>query len=164
MSNDDLLEHSSQGESTSVDIADLLEIANSKVFDDQDGLIDGNKNFEKVASFFDLIKSSNNEETILAEHDQSSESSAKETLDEEIVGLKISSPDGVNDDKEIEEEIVGLKISSLDGAPDDPQTEGTTIEPEVEKLDSLAEEETSPENFEPLDVIEQSRETVEKLR
>ena len=125
MSNDDVLEQSSQGESSSVDIADLLEIANSKVFDDQDGLIDGNKNFEKVTSFFDLIKSSNNEDTILAEQDQSSESSEEETLDEEIVGLKISSSDGASDDKEIEEEIVGLKISSSDGAPEDPQTEGT---------------------------------------
>ena len=60
MSNEDVLEHSSQQEDSSVDIADLLEIANSKVFDDQDGLIDRNKNFEKVTSFFDLIKSSNN--------------------------------------------------------------------------------------------------------
>ena len=157
MSNDDVLEQSSQGESSSVDIADLLEIANSKVFDDQDGLIDGNKNFEKVTSFFDLIKSSNNEDTILAEQDQSSESSEEETLDEEIVGLKISSSDGASDDKEIEEEIVGLKISSLDGAPEDSQTE-------VEKSYISGDEEISPENFEPLDVIEQSRETVEKLR
>ena len=185
MSNDDVLEQSSQGESSSVDIADLLEIANSKVFDDQDGLIDGNKNFEKVTSFFDLIKSSNNEDTILAEQDQSSESSEEETLDEEIVGLKISSSDGASDDKEIEEEIVGLKISSSDGAsddkeieeeivglkisssdgaPEDPQTEGTISETEAEKSDILGEEEISPENFEPLDVIEQSRETVEKLR
>ena len=164
MSDDDVLDQSSQGESSSVDIADLLEIANSKVFDDQDGLTDGNKNFEKVTSFFDLIKSSNNEDTILAEQDQSSENSEEEALDEEIVGLKISSSDGASDDKEIEEEIVGLKVSSIDGAPEDPQTEGTMIEPEVEKSDIPGEEEISPENFEPLDVIEQSRETVEKLR
>ena len=164
MSDDDVLDQSSQGESSSVDIADLLEIANSKVFDDEDGLIDGNKNFEKVTSFFDLIKSSNNEDTILAEQDQSSENSEEETLDEEIVGLKISSSDGASDDKEIEEEIVGLKISSLDGAPENSQTEGTMIEPKVEKSDISGEEEISPENFEPLDVIEQSRETVEKLK
>ena len=164
MSDDDVLDQSSQGESSSVDIADLLEIANSKVFDDQDGLIDGNKNFEKVTSFFDLIKSSSDEDTILAEQDQSSESSEEEALDEEIVGLKISSSDGASDGKEIEEEIVGLKISSLDGAPEDPQTEGTISETEAEKSDIPGEEEISPENFEPLDVIEQSRETVEKLR
>ena len=164
MSNEDVLEHSGQQEESSVDIADLLEIANSKVFDDQDGLTDSNKNFEKVTSFFDLIKSSDNEETNLAEQGQSSESFAGDSLDEEIVGLKVSSLDGSTDDQETEEEIVGLKISSLDGDPEDIQTEGSISEPEVEKSDILGEEKISPENFEPLDVIEQSRETVEKLK
>ena len=164
MSDDDVLEQSSQGESSSVDIADLLEIANSKVFDDQDGLTDSNKNFEKVTSFFDLIKSSDNEDFKLAEHGQSPESSSEESLDEEIVGLKVSSLDGSTDDQDTEEEIVGLKISSLNGDSDDIQTEGSISEPEVEKSDILGEEKISPENFEPLDVIEQSRETVEKLK
>ena len=164
MSNEDVLEHSGQQEESSVDIADLLEIANSKVFDDQDGLTDSNKNFEKVTSFFDLIKSSDNEDFKLAEHGQSPESSAEESLDEEIVGLKVSSLDGSTDDQETDEEIVGLKISSIDGDPDDMQTEGRISEPEVEKSDISGEENISPENFEPLDVIEQSRETVEKLK
>ena len=143
MSNDDVLEKNGQDESSSVDIAELLAAANSKVFDDQNGLIDANKNFEKVSSFFDLIKSSNNEDTNLAEQDESQESSAEENP---------------------EEEVVGLKISSLDGASDDMQTERGINEPEVEKSDILGEEEISSENFEPLDVIEQSRETVEKLK
>ena len=185
MSNEDVLEHSSQQEDSSVDIADLLEIANSKVFDDRDGLIDRNKNFEKVTSFFDLIKSSNNEDTNPSEKDQSSESSTEEALEEEIVGLQISSLDGSSDDEEIEEEIVGLKISSLDGSSNDEETEeeivglkissldgssdnmqtdGSTSDPEVDKLDISGEGEISSESFEPLDVIEQSRETVEKLK
>ena len=185
MSNDDVLEKNGQDESSSVDIAELLAAANSKVFDDENGLIDANKNFEKVSSFFDLIKSSNNEDTNLAEHDESLGSSVEESLeeevvglkissldgasddneiDEEIVGLKISSSDGASDDKEIDEEIVGLKISSRDDASDDMQTERGINEPEVEKPDIPEEEEISPENFEPLDVIEQSRETVEKLK
>ena len=185
MSDDDVLEHSSQDDSSLVDVAELLEIANSKVFDDQDGLTERKKNFEKVTSFFDLIKSSNNEDANLAEPDQSPESSAEETLDEEIVGLKISSNDeaaddkeigeeivglkiGSNDeaadDKEIGEEIVGLKIGSNDEAADDMQTDGNINEPEVEKSDIVGEEEILPETFEPLDVIEQSRETVEKLK
>ena len=54
MSEDDVLEHSSHNESSSVDVEELLEIANSKVFDDQDGLTERKKNFEKVTSFFDL--------------------------------------------------------------------------------------------------------------
>ena len=185
MSSDDILEQNGQDESSSVDIEELLAAANSKVFDDQNSLLDTSKNFEKVSSFFDLIKSSNNEDTDLAEQDQSPESSAEEVLDEElvglkissldgtsadeeidkeIVGLKVSSLDGASDDEEIDEEIVGLKISSLDGASDDMQTEGGISEPEVEKSDIPGEEEISPENFEPLDVIEQSRETVEKLK
>jgi len=164
MSNDDILEQNGQKETSSVDIVELLAAANSKVFDDQNGLTDTNKNFEKVSSFFDLIKSSNNEDTNLAEQDESPESSAEENSDEEIIGLKISSSDGASDDNEIDEEIVGLKISSRDGASDDMQTERGIIEPEVEKSDILGEEQISSENFEPLDVIEQSRETVEKLK
>ena len=185
MSNDDVLEQKGQEETNSVDIAELLAAANSKVFDDQNGLIDANKNFEKVSSFFDLIKSSNNEDTNLAEHDESLGSSVEESLEEEVVGLKISSLDGASDDNEIDEEIVGLKISSSDGASDDNeideeivglkissrddasddmQTERGINEPEVEKSDIFGEEEISSENFEPLDVIEQSRETVEKLK
>ena len=185
MSNDDVLEKNGQDESSSVDIAELLAAANSKVFDDENGLIDANKNFEKVSSFFDLIKSSNNEDTNLAEQDESPESSAEENsdeeiiglkisssdgasddneIDEEIIGLKISSSDGASDDNEIDEEIVGLKISSRDGASDDMQTQRGISELEVEKSDTPGEEEISSENFEPLDVIEQSRETVEKLK
>ena len=185
MSNDDVLEQNGQDESSSVDIEELLAAANSKVFDDQNSLLDTSKNFEKVSSFFDLIKSSNNEDTDLAEQDQSPESSAEEVLDEELVGLKISSLDGTSDDKEIDEEIVGLKVSSLDGvsdnkeideeivglkvssldgASDDMQIAGGISKPEVEKSDIPREEEISLENFEPLDVIEQSRETVEKLK
>ena len=185
MSNDDVLEQNGQDESSSVDIAELLAAANSKVFDDENGLIDTNKNFEKVSSFFDLIKSSNNEDTNLAEQDESPESSAEENpdeeiiglkisssdgasddneIDEEIIGLKISSSDGASDDNEIDEEIVGLKISSRDGASDDMQTQRGISELEVEKSDTPGEEEISSENFEPLDVIEQSRETVEKLK
>ena len=164
MSNDDVLEQNGQDESSSVDIAELLAAANSKVFDDENGLIGANKNFEKVSSFFDLIKSSNNEDTNLVEHDESPGSSAEENSDEEIIGLKISSSDGASDDNEIDEEIVGLKISSRDDASDDMQTESGINESEVEKSDIPGEEEISSENFEPLDVIEQSRETVEKLK
>ena len=121
MSNDDVLEQNGQKETSSVDIVELLAAANSKVFDDQNSLLDTSKNFEKVSSFFDLIKSSNNEDTNLAEQDRSPESSAEEVLDEELVGLKISSLDGTSADEKIDKEIVGLKVSSLDGASDDEE-------------------------------------------
>ena len=91
MSDDDVLEHSSQDENSSVDVAELLEIANSKVFDDQDGLTERKKNFEKVTSFFDLIKSSNSEDANLAEQIQSPDGSAEGALDEATFRPTISS-------------------------------------------------------------------------
>ena len=57
MSNEDILEQSSQGENSSVDIKELLEVANSKAFDDEDDLLRKDKTFQKASSFFDLIHS-----------------------------------------------------------------------------------------------------------
>ena len=162
MSNDDVLEQNGRDESSSVDIVELLAAANSRVFDDQNGLTDKNKNFEKVSSFFDLIKSSNNEDANSAEQDQSSEIAADESLDEEIVGLRIASLDGAADNKEIDIETLESNEDKL--AFEDLQTGEDINEPEIDNSDTPLEEEMSSENFEPLDVIEQSRETVEKLK
>ncbi|MCH1412213.1 MAG: hypothetical protein L7U86_02360 [Rhodobacteraceae bacterium] len=162
MSNDDVLEQNGRDESSSVDIVELLAAANSRVFDDQNGLTDKNKNFEKVSSFFDLIKSSNNEDANSAEQDQSSEIAADESLDEEIVGLRIASLDGAADNKEID--IENLESNEDKLAFEDLQTGEDINEPEIDNSDTPLEEEMSSENFEPLDVIEQSRETVEKLK
>ena len=162
MSNDDVLEQNGRDESSSVDIVELLAAANSRVFDDQNGLTDKNKNFEKVSSFFDLIKSSNNEDANSAEQDQSSENSAEESLDEEIVGLRIASLDGAADNKEID--IENLESNEDKLAFEDLQTGEDINKPEIDNSDTPLEEEMSSENFEPLDVIEQSRETVEKLK
>ena len=162
MSNDDVLEQNGRDESSSIDIVELLAAANSRVFDDQNGLTDTNKNFEKVSSFFDLIKSSNNEDANSAEQDQSSENSAEESLDEEIVGLRIASLDGAADNKEID--IENLESNEDKLAFEDLQSGEDINEPEIDNSDTPLEEEMSSENFEPLDVIEQSRETVEKLK
>ena len=162
MSNDDVLEQNGRDESSSIDIVELLAAANSRVFDDQNGLTDTNKNFEKVSSFFDLIKSSNNEDANSAEQDQSSEIAADESLDEEIVGLRIASLDGAADNKEIDIETLESNEDKL--AFEDLQTEEDINGPEIDNSDTPLEEEISSENFEPLDVIEQSRETVEKLK
>lgn len=161
MSNDDILEQSSQDESSSVDIVELLKAANSKVFDDQNNLIDTNKNFEKVSSFFDLIKSSNIEDGNLVEQDQGSEGSSEDVLDEEELA-EDTALDKSPEDKQID--IENLESSENNLASENLQTEGNISEPEDENSENLEEEEVSSENFEPLDVIEQSRETVEKLR
>ena len=162
MSNDnDVLEPNSQEEYGSVDIVDLLEIANSKVFDDEEGLVNRNKDFEKVSSFFDLIKSSDNKDQNVTLSEQVSEASIEELSDEE------GSPEGnsleePSDNKQIEltnSENTEIKSDSEDVAAADSITELGLDNSEIS-----GEEEISSEEFEPLDVIEQSRETVEKLK
>ena len=162
MSNDnDVLEPNSQEEYGSVDIVDLLEIANSKVFDDEEGLVNRNKDFEKVSSFFDLIKSSDNEDQNVALSEQVSEASVDELSDEE------SSPEGnsleePSDNKQIE--LTNSENTEIKSDSEDVAAADSTTEPGLDNSEISGEEEISSEEFEPLDVIEQSRETVEKLK
>ena len=162
MSNDnDVLEPNSQEEYGSVDIVDLLEIANSKVFDDEEGLVNRNKDFEKVSSFFDLIKSSDNEDQNVALSEQVSEASIEELSDEE------GSPEGnsleePSDNKQIE--LTNSENTEIKSDSEDVAAADSTTEPGLDNSEISGEEEISSEEFEPLDVIEQSRETVEKLK
>ena len=162
MSNDnDVLEPNSQEEYGSVDIVDLLEIANSKVFDDEEGLVNRNKDFEKVSSFFDLIKSSDNEDQNVALSEQVSEASVEELSDEE------SSPEGnsleePSDNKQIE--LTNSENTEIKSDSEDVAAADSITEPGLDNSEISGEEEISSEEFEPLDVIEQSRETVEKLK
>ena len=162
MSNDnDVLEPNSQEEYGSVDIVDLLEIANSKVFDDEEGLVDRNKDFEKVSSFFDLIKSSDNEDQNVALSEQVSEASIEEPSDEE------GSPEGnsleePSDNKQIE--LTNSENTEIKSDSEDVAAADSITEPGLDNSEISGEEEISSEEFEPLDVIEQSRETVEKLK
>ena len=162
MSNDnDVLEHNSQEEHGSVDIVDLLEIANSKVFDDEEGLVSRNKDFEKVSSFFDLIKSSDNEDQNVALSEQVSEASIEELSDEE------GSPEGnsleePSDNKQIE--LTNSENTEIKSDSEDVAAADSITEPGLDNSEISGEEEISSEEFEPLDVIEQSRENVEKLK
>ena len=162
MSNDnDVLEPNSQEEYGSVDIVDLLEIANSKVFDDEEGLVNRNKDFEKVSSFFDLIKSSDNEDQNVALSEKVSEASIEELSDEE------GSPEGnsleePSDNKQIE--LTNSENTEIKSDSEDVAAADSTTEPGLDNSEISGEEEISSEEFEPLDVIEQSRETVEKLK
>jgi len=162
MSNDnDVLEPNSQEEYGSVDIVDLLEIANSKVYDDEEGLVNRNKDFEKVSSFFDLIKSSDNEDQNVALSEQVSEASVEELSDEE------GSPEGnsleePSDNKQIE--LTNSENTEIKSDSEDVAAADSITEPGLDNSEISGEEEISSEEFEPLDVIEQSRETVEKLK
>jgi len=162
MSNDnDVLEPNSQEEYDSVDIVDPLEIANSKVYDDEEGLVNRNKDFEKVSSFFDLIKSSDNEGQNVALSEQVSEASVEELSDEE------GSPEGnsleePSDNKQIE--LTNSENTEIKSDSEDVAAADSITEPGLDNSEISGEEEISSEEFEPLDVIEQSRETVEKLK
>ena len=158
---DDVLEQNSQEEYGSVDIVDLLEIANSKVFDDEEGLVNRNKDFEKASSFFDLIKSSDNEDQNVALSEQVSEASIEELSDEE------GSPEGnsleePSDNKQIE--LTNSENTEIKSDSEDVAAADSITEPGLDNSEISGEEEISSEEFEPLDVIEQSRETVEKLK
>ena len=162
MSNDnDVLEPNSQEEYGSVDIVDLLEIANSKVFDDEEGLVNRNKDFEKVSSFFDLIKSSDNEDQNVALSEQVSEASIEELSDEgdSPEGNSLEEP---SDNKQIEP--TNSENTEVKSGSEDVATADSITEPGLDNSEISGEEEILSEEFEPLDVIEQSRETVEKLK
>ena len=163
MSNDDddVLEHNSQEKHSSIGIVDLLEIANSKVFDDEEGLVSRNKDFEKVSSFFDLIKSSDNEHQNLASSEQVSEASIEELSDEgdSPEGNSLEEP---SDNKQIEP--TNSENTEVKSDPEDVAAADSNTEPGLDNPEISGEEEISSEEFEPLDVIEQSRETVEKLK
>ena len=159
--NNDVLEQNSQEEYGSVDIVDLLEIANSKVFDDEEGLVNRNKDFEKVSSFFDLIKSSDNEDQNVALSEQVSEAPIEELSDEE------GSPEGnsleePSDNEQIE--LTNSENTEIKSDSEDVAAADSITEPGLDNSEISGEEEISSEEFEPLDVIEQSRETVEKLK
>tara|TARA_B100001287_G_scaffold266647_1_gene260807 strand:- start:507 stop:1460 length:954 start_codon:yes stop_codon:yes gene_type:complete len=145
-----------------IDIRDLLEVANSKVFDEENELISKNRNFEKVSSFFDLIKSENLD---------SSKVEPASTPDIE------PDPNTENDAEEIEEERSSDEQLVADDTTKDQVEENLT--PETQEKDEISEETVSSENielseendksidnseeFEPVDVVEKSREASEKI-
>ena len=165
MSNEDILEQSSEGENSSIDIKQLLEAANSKAFHDEDDLLRKDKTFEKVSSFFDLIKASSTDEVVSREEQQveqqSDGTSGVDLVEKEVVpedeGL---SEQAADQDRNLED-----AESNEDNSGDlTSQDEVTVSEVDSEKLESNEDQSVSQDDFQPIDVIEQSRETVEKLK
>ena len=163
MENDGIVLDQSQDNAVDpIDIRELLEVANSKVFDEENELISKNRNFEKVSSFFDLIKS---------ENPDSSKVEPSSTPDIE------PDPNTENDAEEIEEERSSDEQLVADDTTKDQVEENLT--PETQEKDEISEETASSENiesseendknidnseeFEPVDVVEKSREASEKI-
>ena len=145
MSNDnDVLEPNSQEEYGSVDIVDLLEIANSKVFDDEEGLVNRNKDFEKVSSFFDLIKSSDNEDQNLELSDQVSETS-KQALSEEENSPEDNSLEEPSDNKQIE--LTNSENTEIKSDSEDVAAADSITEPGLDNSEISGEEEIYQKNL-----------------
>ena len=159
MENDGIVLNQSEDKSVDpIDIRDLLEVANSKVFDEENELINKNQNFEKVSSFFDLIKSENL-------GDSKVEPASTPDID--------PGPNAENDSEEVEEERSSdEQLISNDKTEED-------LAPELQEKDEISEENASSENielpedidkdidnlekFEPVDVVEKSHEASEKI-
>ena len=165
MSNEDILEQSSEGENSSIDIKELLEVANSKAFDDEDDLLRKDKTFQKASSFFDLIKTSSEDQVDSREkqqvEQQTDETSGVDLVEKEVVPENEDlSEQAADQDRNLEN-----AESNEDNSGDlTSQDEVTVSEVDSEKLESNEDQSVSQDNFQPIDVIEQSRETVEKLK
>ena len=165
MSNEDILEQSSEGESSSIDIKELLEVANSKAFDDEDELLRKDKTFQKASSFFDLIKTSS-EDQVDSPEKQLVEQQTDETFEEDFIEKKVVPEDeGLSQSAADQDRNLEDAESNEDNSGDlTSQDEVTVSEVDSEKLESNEDQSVSQDDFQPIDVIEQSRETVEKLK
>ena len=165
MSNEDILEQSSEGENSSIDIKQLLEAANSKAFDDEDDLLRKDKTFEKVSSFFDLIKASSTDDVGSREEQQ------VEHQSDGTSGVDLVEKEVVPEDEDLSEQAADQdrNLENAESNEDNSgdltsQDEVTVSEVDSEKLESNEDQSVSQDDFQPIDVIEQSRETVEKLK
>ena len=71
MSDDiEVLENSEDITAEASDLESLLAVINSKKFNPSSGLVDEPAKFEKVDSFFELVKDANNDESSIDENDE----------------------------------------------------------------------------------------------
>ena len=165
MSNEDILEQSSEGENSSIDIKQLLEAANSKAFYDEDDLLRKDKTFEKVSSFFDLIKASSTDEVVSREEQQVEQQTDAIPEDDFVEKKVIPEDEGLSEPEADQDRNLEDAESKEDNLADlTSQDEVTVSEMDSKKLESNEDQSDSQGDFQPIDVIEQSRETVEKLK
>jgi len=165
MSNEDILEQSSEGENSSIDIKQLLEAANSKAFHDEDDLLRKDKTFEKVSSFFDLIKASSTDEVVSRKEQQVEQQTDAISEDDFVEKKVIPEDEGLSEPEADQDRNLEDAESKEDNLADlTSQDEVTVSEMPSEKLQSNEDQSASQDDFQPIDVIEQSRETVEKLK
>ena len=159
MESDDILDQSQENQVDSIDIRDLLDVANAKVFDDDHDLISKTKNFEKVASFFDLIKSDTVAEPESVESDLTNSIS---TTQEEDTGYD---NDGVDQEKAVSSDED--EVQKAEGLPEasqetDEKSEENASVKNMDVEEEIEQHSENQEEFESTNLLEQSIDTVKK--
>ena len=164
MESDDILDQSQENQVDSIDIRDLLDVANAKVFDDDHELISKTKNFEKVASFFDLIKSDT-----VAEPESVESDFTNSTTQEEDTGDDNDSADqekgGIDQEKAVSsDQHENQKAEDLteDSQEIDEKSEENASVKNMDVEETIVEHSENQEEFEPINVLEQSNDTTKK--
>ena len=164
MESDDILDQSQENQVDSIDIRDLLDVANAKVFDDDHDLISKTKNFEKVASFFDLIKSDT-----VAEPESVESDFTNSTTQEEDTGDDNDSVDqekgGIDQEKAVSsDQHENQKAEDLteDSKEIDEKSEENASVKNMDVEETIEEHSENQEEFEPINVLEQSNDSAKK--
>ena len=164
MESDDILDQSQENQVDAIDIRDLLDVANAKVFDDDHDLISKTKNFEKVASFFDLIKSDT-----VAEPESVESDFTNSTTQEEDTGDDNDSADqekgGIDQEKAVSsDQHENQKAEDLteDSQEIDEKSEENASVKNMDVEETIEEHSENKEEFEPINVLEQSNDTAKK--
>ena len=164
MESDDILDQSQENQVDSIDIRDLLDVANAKVFDDDHDLISKTKNFEKVASFFDLIKSDT-----VAEPESVESDFTNSTTQEEDTGDDNDSADqekgGIDQEKAVSsDQHENQKAEDLteDSQEIDEKSEENASAKNMDVEETIEEHSVNQEEFEPINVLEQSNDSAKK--
>ena len=164
MESDDILDQSQENQVDSIDIRDLLDVANAKVFDDDHDLISKTKNFEKVASFFDLIKSDTVAEPESVESDFTNSTTQEEDTGDDNDSVD-QEKDGIDQEKAVSsDQHENQKAEDLteDIQEIDEKSEENASVKNMDVEETIEEHSENQEEFEPINVLEQSNDTAKK--
>ena len=164
MESDDILDQSQENQVDSIDIRDLLDVANAKVFDDDHDLISKTKNFEKVASFFDLIKSDTVAEPESVESDFTNSTTQEEDTGDDNDSVD-QEKDGIDQEKAVSsDQHENQKAEDLteDSQEIDEKSEENASVKNMDVEETIEEHSENQEEFEPINVLEQSNDSAKK--
>jgi hypothetical protein len=172
-----------EGDTDAVNIAKLLDAVNTRVFDDHEDLLRKDQPFEKVSSFFDLIKSSGDDELKNLEGEkEKTQGDVNRQIDVNDIGNTTQDEGGAEKENEsaaeqepdstVAESQKDKTVDNLISNTEEDEGKGA-VDKELEISDpenleddnknSSTSDEGINENFEPIDVIENSLEAAQKF-